>query len=133
MRTETISLRTSEHVTDVTEELRRFASAAGGDGLVHAFLPHATAGLALMEVGSGSERDLEEVLGRLLPRDERWTHSHGSPGHGADHVLPVFVSPSISIPVIEGGPQLGMWQSLVVVDLNRDNPDRKIRFSFLPA
>ncbi|MEA2828362.1 MAG: hypothetical protein QOG43_2801 [Actinomycetota bacterium] len=104
-----------------------------GDGLVHVFVPHATAGVALMELGSGSEPDLAELLGRLLPRDDRYRHRHGSPGHGADHLLPVLVSPSLSIPVEDGRPLLGTWQSVVLVDLNRDNPERRVRLSFLPA
>jgi secondary thiamine-phosphate synthase enzyme len=104
-----------------------------GDGLVHVFVPHATAGVALMELGSGSEPDLAELLGRLLPRDDRYQHRHGSPGHGADHLLPVLVSPSLSIPVEGGRPLLGTWQSVVLVDLNRDNPQRRVRLSFLPG
>ena len=104
-----------------------------GDGLVHVFVPHATAGVALMELGSGSEPDLAELLARLLPRDDRYRHRHGSPGHGADHLLPVLVSPSLSIPVDDGRPLLGTWQSVVLVDLNRDNPERRVRLSFLPA
>ena len=102
-----------------------------GDGLVHVFAPHATAGLALMETGSGSEGDLERLLGDLLPRDDRWRHRHGSPGHGADHLLPVLVSPSLSIPVEGGRPLLGTWQSVVLVDLNDDNADRRVRLSFV--
>lgn len=117
---------------DLTTEVAAFA-ADKGDGLVSVFVPHATAGIALMETGSGSEPDLEEALGRLLPRDDRWQHSHGSPGHGADHLLPAFISPSVTIPVIGGKLQLGTWQSIVFVDTNRDNPQRKVRFSFLPG
>src|ERR671919_2484212 len=88
------------HVLDLTDRAAAFAGQAGGDGLLHVFVPHATAGLAVMETGSGSEEDLEETLGRMLPRDDRWTHRHGSRGHGADHVLPALVSPSIVVPVI---------------------------------
>ena len=118
---------------DLTSALTSFVSEAGEDGLVNVFVPHATAGLALMETGSGSEEDLAEVLDRLLPRDDRWSHSHGSRGHGADHVLPAFFTPSLVIPVIDGKLALGTWQSVVLVDLNRDNPDRKVRFSFVSA
>ncbi len=115
---------------DLTGELERFCAPLG-DGLVNAFAPHATAGLALMEVGSGSEHDVEEALHRLLPRDDRYRHRHGSEGHGADHVLPAFVSPSVSIPVLGGVAQLGRWQSLVLVDTNGDNPRRHVRLSFV--
>ena len=120
----------SRTFADLTSELTAFV-AGKGDGLASVFVPHATAGIAIMETGSGSEPDLEEALGRLLPRDDRWRHSHGSPGHGADHVLPAFISPSATIPVIAGKLQLGTWQSIVFVDTNRDNPQRKVRFSFL--
>jgi secondary thiamine-phosphate synthase enzyme len=116
---------------DITSEVRKFAADCGGDGLLHVFAPHATAGIALMETGAGSENDLEATLERLLPRDGRYVHSHGSPGHGADHLLPAFVAPSLSVPVLEGEPQLGTWQSVVLVDLNRDNPHRKVRLSFI--
>ncbi len=119
-------------VTDVTDEVTRFCGEKG-DGLLHVFLPHATAGLALMETGSGSEGDLERLLGEVIPRDDRWRHRHGSPGHGADHLLPVLVSPSLVLPVQGGRPLLGTWQSVVVVDLNEDNADRRVRLTFLPA
>ncbi len=105
--------------------------AGRGDGLVHVFVPHATAGLALIELGAGSEHDLEEALRRILPRDDRYRHRHGSPGHGADHVVPAFISPSVSVPVLGGSPQLGTWQSVVLVDTNVDNPWRQVRLSFL--
>ena len=117
-------------VVDLTDELRRFCRDRG-DGLVNAFAPHATAGLALIETGSGSEDDLVQVLDRLLPRDDRYRHRHGSTGHGADHVLPALVSPSLVVPVEAGAPQLGTWQRLVLVDLNADNPERRVRFSYL--
>jgi secondary thiamine-phosphate synthase enzyme len=117
-------------VVDLTDEAFRFCRDRG-DGLLNVFAPHATAGLALMEVGSGSELDLVDALQRLLPRNEQYHHRHGSPGHGADHLLPVLVSPSVVIPVRGGRPQLGTWQSLVLVDLNRDNPHRQVRLSFL--
>ena len=115
---------------DLTSDVRDFVTGLE-DGLVHVFAPHATVGLALMETGSGSEQDLAAAIDRLLPRDHNYTHSHGSPGHGADHLLPAFISPSISVPVVEGGVRLGTWQSLVLVDTNRDNPYRKVRFSFI--
>lgn len=134
MRSEITSHDTSStRVLDLTAELRRFAAASGGDGLVHVFVPHATAGLAVMETGSGSEGDLLDSLERLLPRDDRYRHSHGSPGHGGDHVVPAYVAPSVSIPVLHGEPALGTWQSLVLVDTNVDNPQRKVRWSFVPA
>jgi secondary thiamine-phosphate synthase enzyme len=120
-------------VVDVTDVVQRFAAEQGGDGLLHAFVPHATAGLALMETGSGSEDDLEEVLERLLPRDDRYVHRHGSTGHGGDHLLPVFVSPSLTLPVLGGSAALGTWQSVVVVDPNRENDRRGLRLSFVPA
>ena len=117
-------------VVDVTARLTDFC-AGRGDGLAHAFSPHATAGLALLEVGSGSEADLADALDRLLPRDDRYRHRHGATGHGADHVLPALVSPSVTVPVLGGVPQLGTWQSLVLVDTNGDNRHRTVRLSFL--
>jgi secondary thiamine-phosphate synthase enzyme len=101
-----------------------------GDGLLHVFAPHATAGLALIEMGSGTDTDLVHVLERLLPRDDSYVHRHGSPGHGADHVLPALVSPSVSIPVAAGRMLLGTWQSIVLVDLNVDNPRRRVVLTF---
>jgi secondary thiamine-phosphate synthase enzyme len=131
MHSDLLHLDTSRsRIVDLTDELRRF-SAGCGDGLVNVLAPHATAGLALMEVGSGSESDLLEALERLLPRDARYRHSHGSAGHGADHVLPVVVCPSVTLPVIAGRVALGTWQSLVLVDLNADNPRRSVRFTFI--
>ncbi|MDP9226992.1 MAG: secondary thiamine-phosphate synthase enzyme YjbQ [Actinomycetota bacterium] len=131
MRSTEIDVDTSSRrFVGITSELERFVG-GGEDGLLNAFVPHATAGIAVMESGSGSESDLEEVLGRLLPRDDRWTHRHGSRGHGADHLLPVFISPSVTIPVIGGRLALGTWQSVILVDLNADNPHRKVRLSFL--
>jgi secondary thiamine-phosphate synthase enzyme len=118
-------------VVDLTDRVRAFAAEAGSDGLVHVFLPHATAGLALMETGSGSERDLEEVLERFLPREDRYSHRHGSVGHGGDHLLPVFVTPSLVLPVENGRLLLGTWQSVVVIDPNRDNDVRRVRLSFV--
>jgi secondary thiamine-phosphate synthase enzyme len=119
-------------VTDVTREVAEFCSSRG-DGLVNVFVPHATAGVALMETGSGSESDLAGTIDRLLPPDDRYRHRHGSTGHGRDHVLPAFVSPSLSIPVLDGRPALGTWQSVVLVDSNGDNPTRTVRLSFLPG
>ena len=118
-------------VVDLTDRVRAFAAEAGSDGLVHVFLPHATAGLALMETGSGSERDLEEVLERLFPREDRYSHRHGSVGHGGDHLLPVFVTPFLVLPVEAGRLLLGTWQSVVVIDPNRDNDLRRVRLSFV--
>jgi secondary thiamine-phosphate synthase enzyme len=117
-------------VVDLTEHVRAFC-AGRGDGLCNVFVPHATAAVAIMETGARSEPDLVDALERLLPRDERYRHAHGSPGHGADHVLPALVAPSTSVPVIGGVPALGVWQSVVLVDLNRDNPRREVRLSFL--
>jgi secondary thiamine-phosphate synthase enzyme len=133
MRTTEIDVDTSRsRIVDLTAELNRFC-AGSGDGLVNAFVPHATAGLALMETGSGSEEDLLHALDRLLPRDERYRHAHGAPGHGADHLLPALVGPSVTVPVLDGRPAFGTWQSLVLVDLNVDNPGRRVRFSFVPG
>lgn len=119
-------------ITDLTGEVVDFC-AGRGDGLVHVFVPHATAGLALIETGAGSDDDLSATLDSLLPRDDRWRHRHGSAGHGADHVLPALISPSLSIPVLSGSPALGTWQSVVLVDTNTDNPRRTVRLSFLPG
>jgi secondary thiamine-phosphate synthase enzyme len=131
VETTELSLDTSgRRLVDLTAGVVEFCRSLG-DGLVHVFAPHATAGVALMELGSGSEADLEELLERLLPRDNRYRHRHGSPGHGADHLLPVLVSPSLVLPVIDGRVQLGTWQSVVLVDLNRDNPHRRVRLSFV--
>ena len=133
MDTEVFDVRTGDRrVTDVTDLVERYC-AGRGDGLCHLLAPHATAGLALMETGSGSEADLSDLLDRLLPRDGRYLHRHGSPGHGADHLLPVLVCPSMSLPVADGRPLLGTWQSVVLVDLNADNPLRHLRCSWLPA
>lgn len=131
MQTELFTVRTgSRQVTDVTDVVAGFCDGRGG-GLCHVFAPHATAGLALMELGSGSEKDLEEVIERLLPRDDRYRHQHGSRGHGGDHLLPVFVQPSLLIPVLGGRLQLGTWQSVVIVDPNVDNPERHLRCSWV--
>jgi secondary thiamine-phosphate synthase enzyme len=130
MRTEVHTYdTTASPILDISTDVQQFLVGTS-EGMLNVFAPHATAGLAIMETGAGSESDLEATLDRLLPRDERWTHQHGSPGHGADHVLPAFITPSVSIPVVDGHMQLGTWQSIVLVDLNRDNPQRKVRFSF---
>jgi secondary thiamine-phosphate synthase enzyme len=133
MHSELLEVATGDRaITDLTGDVTRFV-AGRGDGLVHVFVPHATAGVAIFELGAGSEQDLEEVLGRLFPKDGRWVHQHGSAGHGADHVLPAVVSPSISVPVLDGRPALGTWQSIALVDTNGDNPHRQVRLSFLPG
>jgi secondary thiamine-phosphate synthase enzyme len=132
MRSAEIEVDTlGRRVTDISGRVEAFAAEERGDGLVHVFLPHATAGLALMETGAGSDVDLEEVLDRLLPRDDRYSHRHGSVGHGGDHLLPVLVSPSLTLPVLGGRLVLGTWQSVVIVDPNRENNVRRIRLSFL--
>lgn len=118
-------------VTDVTDRVEAFAGDAGGDGLLHVFVPHATAGVALMETGSGSEGDLAEAVRRVLPRDDRYEHRHGPTGHGGDHLLPVFVSPSLMLPVRSGRLALGTWQRVVIVDPNRQNNERRVMLSFL--
>jgi len=122
-----------ERIYDITGECARFAARAAGtgDGLLHVFVPHATAGLVLMELDSGSDADLLSVLADLLPADDRWRHAHGSRGHGRSHVLPAFVAPFLVIPVIGGTMSLGTWQSVALVDVNVDNPDRRVRVSFL--
>jgi secondary thiamine-phosphate synthase enzyme len=118
-------------VTDITDQVREFAEGERNDALLHVFLPHATAGLALMETGSGSEEDLVEVVDHLLPREDRYRHRHGSTGHGADHLLPAFLSPSLVLPVDGGRLVLGTWQSVVVVDPNRENNRRTVRLTLL--
>ena len=128
-----MQLRTGARlVTDITQMINQFCRERG-DGLCHVFVPHATAGVAVIETGSGSEPDLEDAIDRLLPREDIYQHRHGSRGHGRDHVLPAFISPSLTLPVVEGRPQLGTWQSVVLVDTNTDNPDRQVRLSFLSA
>jgi secondary thiamine-phosphate synthase enzyme len=117
-------------VVDLTDECADFVRPEG-DGLLHVFVPHATAGLAVIETGSGSDDDLLAQLDVLLPRDERWRHRHGSTGHGRDHVVPAVVPPHASIPVLEGRMQLGTWQRICLVDTNTDNPQRHVRLSFL--
>lgn len=119
-------------LVDLTDACAGFLREIGaGDGLLTVFVPHATAGVVVMELGAGSDADLLEALDRLLPRDDRWRHRHGSAGHGADHVLPLLASPSLSVPVIGGRMTLGTWQSVALVDPNRDNPRRAVRLAFL--
>ncbi|MFF4957036.1 YjbQ family protein [Streptomyces sp. NPDC001222] len=122
-----------ETVVDLTRECEHFLreTAAGRDGLLNVFVPHATAGVAIIETGSGSDDDLLAALHTLLPADDCWQHRHGSPGHGRDHVVPAFVPPHATLPVIAGRLELGTWQSVCLVDTNRDNPHRQVRLSFL--
>ena len=137
MRSETISVRTGREpvVLDITDSCREFLGHDDGspEGLLNVFVPHATAGLAILETGAGSDHDLLAALDALLPRRTEWRHRHGSPGHGRDHVLPALVAPSLCIPVLGGRLQLGTWQSVCLVDTNVDNPQRTVRFSFLPG
>lgn len=121
---------TRRRIVDLTDDVRSFC-ASHRDGLCNVFVPHATAGVAVIETGAGSDDDLVETLERLLPRDDRYRHAHGSPGHGADHVLPALITPSVTLPVQAGKPLFGTWQSIVLVDLNRDNPRRSVRLSFV--
>ncbi|HET9060194.1 MAG TPA: secondary thiamine-phosphate synthase enzyme YjbQ [Acidimicrobiales bacterium] len=131
METKELRLDTSRQaLTDITADVEKFCTGRG-DGLCSVFVPHATAGLALMETGSGSETDLVDALAAILPKDDRYRHRHGSPGHGADHLLPAFVSPSLVLPVSGGRPVLGTWQSVVLVDTNADNAHRRVLLSFL--
>lgn len=135
MRTQLVGVRTGsqETVHDLGPECDRFLAehAAGADGLLHVFVPHATAGVAVIETGAGSDNDLLAALGTILPRDFGWTHVHGTPGHGRDHVLPAFIAPYATLPVVSGRLELGTWQSICLVDTNRDNRDRRVRLSFL--
>lgn len=118
---------------DISREVASFCKDKG-DGLVSVFVPHATAGVAIFETGAGSDYDVLEAIDRLLPADPAiWKHEHGTPGHGRDHVLPAFVSPSLTVPVVDGSPALGTWQSIVLVDTNVDNRTRTVRLSFLPG
>jgi secondary thiamine-phosphate synthase enzyme len=126
----TLQTGSAPSVVDITAQAARFV-AGKGDGLLSVYLPHATAGLAIMETGSGSDEDLLAQLEALFPRDDRWRHRHGARGHGADHVIPAFVSPSLTIPVVDGHLALGRWQAIVVVDPNRDNRTRRVRLTFL--
>jgi secondary thiamine-phosphate synthase enzyme len=134
MKTTEINVHTGSKrgLFDLTEACAAFVDGEG-DGLLNVFVPHATAGLVVMELGSGSEDDLVATLDRLLPRDQGWRHRHGSPGHGADHVLPLLAPPSLTVPVVGGGLALGTWQSITLLDPNPDNPTRTVRLTFLPA
>ncbi len=134
MHTEQLRIETGsrEQVHDLTKDCRAFLQwATAGDGLLHVWVPHATAGLAVIETGSGSDTDLLAALRELLPADDRWRHKHGSPGHGRDHLLPALLPPYASVPVIDGQLMLGTWQSICLVDTNHDNPIRTVRLSFL--
>ena len=132
MDSETREYRTGgrEAVLDVTDDCSAYV-VGRGDGLLHLFVPHATAGLAILETGAGSDDDLLAALGDLLPADDRWRHRHGSPGHGRSHVMPALVPPYATVPVLDGRLALGTWQSICLVDLNVDNAERQVRFSFL--
>jgi secondary thiamine-phosphate synthase enzyme len=130
MQTRTFTVRTGSQaqIVDLSSQCAEFVS---GDGLLNVFVPHATAGLAILETGAGSDDDLLTALDELLPRDGRWEHRHGSPGHGRDHVLPAFICPSLTVPVVDGRLTLGTWQSICLVDTNVDNAERTVRLSFL--
>lgn len=132
MDTQVIQVRTGseETVHDLTSACADFVRGRG-DGLLHVFVPHATAGVAILELGAGSDDDLLAALADLLPADGRWRHAHGSRGHGRSHVLPALVPPYATVPVLAGALALGTWQSVALVDLNVDNPDRSVRLSFL--
>ncbi|WP_225730823.1 MULTISPECIES: YjbQ family protein [unclassified Nocardia] len=123
----------TEVVHDLTRQCADFAREAGEDGLLHIFVPHATAGIAIIELGAGSDDDLLAALRDLLPADDRWRHAHGSRGHGRSHVMPALIPPYATVPVIGGALALGTWQSIALVDLNVDNPERQVRLSFLSA
>jgi secondary thiamine-phosphate synthase enzyme len=137
MNTTVVLVRTGSErgLFDLTAECARFVeqAAAAGDGLLNVFVPHATAGIVVVELGAGSDEDLVTALDRLLPRHDRWRHRHGSPGHGADHVVPLFASPSLTVPVVAGAIQLGTWQSIALLDPNADNSTREVRLSFVPG
>jgi secondary thiamine-phosphate synthase enzyme len=136
MRTRELSLDTGSEpsLTDLTGACAAFLAEVGaGDGLLSVFVPHATAGVVVVELGAGSEDDVRAALERLLPHDDRWRHRHGSPGHGADHVLPLLVSPSLTVPVVAGRMTLGTWQSIALLDPNADNSRRTVQLAFLPG
>ncbi|WP_174185363.1 secondary thiamine-phosphate synthase enzyme YjbQ [Nocardia barduliensis] len=133
MKSTLLEVRTGhrEVVQDITPQCATFVREAGGDGLLHVFVPHATAGIAIMELGARSDDDLLAALRDLLPADDRWRHAHGSRGHGRSHVMPALIPPYATVPVLGGALALGTWQSIALVDLNVDNPDRQVRLSFL--
>ncbi|WP_181721102.1 MULTISPECIES: secondary thiamine-phosphate synthase enzyme YjbQ [Nocardia] len=133
MKSTLLEVRTghSEVVQDITPQCATFVREAGGDGLLHVFVPHATAGIAIMELGARSDDDLLAALRDLLPADDRWRHAHGSRGHGRSHVMPALIAPYATVPVLGGKLALGTWQSIALIDLNVDNPDRQVRLSFL--
>ncbi len=132
MDSDTFTVRTgsADVVLDLTDRAEAWCRGRG-DGLLHVFVPHATAGLAVLETGAGSDDDLLAALADLLPADDRWRHRHGTPGHGRSHVMPALVPPYATLPVLDGRLALGTWQSLCLVDLNVDNHEREVRFSFL--
>ncbi|MGB3828458.1 MAG: secondary thiamine-phosphate synthase enzyme YjbQ [Ornithinimicrobium sp.] len=126
-----ITTGTREVVTDITGACAEFADDAPADGLLHVFVPHATAGIAILETGAGSDDDLLRALRDLLPADDRWKHRHGSPGHGRSHVMPALIPPYATVPVLSARLALGTWQSICLVDLNVDNPDRTVLLSLM--
>ena len=132
MKSDVITVRTGGRpaVVDITAQAGEFV-AGKGDGLLHVFVPHATAGVAILETGAGSDEDLLSALDDMLPAVDRWRHRHGSTGHGRDHVMPAFIAPYATLPVLAGRVALGTWQSICLVDPNGDNPTRQVRFSFL--
>ncbi len=132
MDSETRSYRTgdTDTVRDLTADCADFVSGRG-DGLLHVFVPHATAGIAIIETGAGSDDDLLAALADLLPADDRWRHRHGTPGHGRSHVMPALIPPYATVPVLDGRLALGTWQSICLVDVNVDNAEREVRYSFL--
>lgn len=132
MKTAELTIRTARHrgLSDLTDACERFV-AGEGDGLLTVYVPHATAGVVIIELGAGSDADLVATLDRLLPRDERWVHRHGSAGHGADHLVSIVAPPSVTIPVIEGRLTLGTWQSIALLDPNTDNETRTVRLAFV--
>ena len=136
METRSLTLDTGRApgLVDLTPDCAAFLADIGAaDGLLNVFVPHATAAVVIVELGAGSDDDMLEALDRLLPRDDRWRHRHGSAGHGADHVLPLLASPSVTVPVLAGRMALGTWQSIALLDPNRDNPRRSVSLSFLPG
>ena len=128
----TVQTGSTPATVDLTRQAAEFV-AGQGDGLLCVYVPHATAGVAVMETGASSDEDLLALLDELFPRDDRWLHRHGAPGHGADHVIPAFVSPSVTIPVVDGRMTLGTWQSILLIDPNRDNRTRRVRLSFVAS